>query len=132
MINGINHITIAVDDLTTAFAFYVKVLEMTPHAKWDKGAYLSLHGLWFCLSVDNRKPSDNYGHIAFDVAETDFEAVKQRIVASKAKLWKDNKSEGQSLYFLDPSGNKLELHVGNLQTRLASLGTNPYKGLELF
>lgn len=44
-------------------------------------------------------------------------------------VWKDNKSEGQSFYFLDPDGHKLELHVGDLASRLAQCREKPYSGM---
>lgn len=44
-------------------------------------------------------------------------------------VWKDNKSEGQSFYFLDPDGHKLELHVGDLVSRLAQCREKPYSGM---
>ncbi len=121
MLNGINHITIAVNDLEESFDFYVKILGMVPHAKWLTGAYLSLNHLWFCLSLDKASPSNDYCHLAFDVPDTNFKMAKDKILGSGAKQWKQNKSEGNSLYFLDPNGHKLELHVGNLTNRLESL-----------
>ena len=59
----------------------------------------------------------DYTHIAFDVAPEDFEPLRARVVS--APVWKDNRSEGLSLYILDPDGHKLELHVGSLASRLA-------------
>ncbi|OYQ98817.1 hypothetical protein B9P90_05980 [Citrobacter freundii] len=44
-------------------------------------------------------------------------------------VWKDNKSEGQSFYFFDPDGHKLELHVGDLSSRLAQCREKPYSGI---
>lgn len=41
----------------------------------------------------------------------------------------DNKSEGQSFYFLGPDGHKLELHVGDLVSRLAQCREKPYSGM---
>ena len=132
MLSGINHITIAVKDIDESFVFYTNALDMIPHAKWNSGAYLTLNNLWFCLSLDEISPSKDYCHLAFDISESDFEAVKAKILAFGVEQWKQNKSEGKSLYFLDPNGHKFELHVGNLHSRLESLKTKPYDGLQLF
>ena len=67
--------------------------------------------------------------IAFDVAAEDFGALRVRIV-EVADLWKANTSEGESVYFLDPDGHKLEVHLGSLETRLASAFDN-YDGMLL-
>lgn len=150
MITGLNHITIAISDIDASLLFYQQVLGFKAHVKWNTGAYLSLGELWICLSLDN-SPSDNspsdsapskavssdkatkvddYSHIAFSVAAEDFSEVAKRIHQSGATEWQDNKSEGESLYFLDPDDHKLEIHVGNLQQRLNSLRQAPYDGLE--
>ena len=44
-------------------------------------------------------------------------------------VWKQNKSEGASFYFLDPDGHKLELHVSSLAARLAACREKPYAGM---
>ncbi|MDE1461671.1 VOC family protein [Spartinivicinus poritis] len=112
MINGLNHITMAVNNLDKSFDFYVEILGFKPHAKWNKGAYLSVGELWLCLSVDHTQPSNDYTHIAFDVSEQDFPILKDRLVAMEVRQWKVNTSEGSSLYILSPDGHKLEVHVG--------------------
>ncbi|MEJ7927711.1 hypothetical protein WG908_13215 [Sphingobium sp. AN641] len=61
---------------------------------------------------------EDYTHFAFDVEEEGFCQLKELIVRH-AIVWKDDVSEGHSLYFLDPDGHKLELHIGTLNTRLA-------------
>lgn len=134
MITGLNHITLAVSDVGIALHFYSEILGFNPEVKWGMdgekgGAYLSMGALWLCLSKDQPVPSQDYSHIALSVSESDFAAVSQRIKDSGAKIWKPNKSEGDSLYFLDPDGHKLEIHVGNLQQRLKSLKQAPYQGL---
>ncbi len=132
MLTDLSHITIAVGDLDESFEFYVSLLGFKPHAKWNKGAYLTLGQLWLCLSVDDVKPSQDYSHIAFEILQEDFLSVKQRLMDFGVVVWKQNKSEGDSIYFLDPDGYKLEIHVGNLQTRLNKIKQKPYGGLKLF
>lgn len=134
-IEGINHITLSVRDLEESFKFYTKVLKCRPLVKWKRGAYLQAGGVWLCLSVDRHtrtKPLDEYTHIAFQVNEFDLRAVAERIRQSRVRIWKENTSEGQSLYFLDPNGHRLELHATSLKDRLAHLKDSPYDGLTWF
>jgi len=127
MLQGLNHITLAVNDLEVSFQFYTSVLGFKPKVKWARGAYLSLGDLWLCLSCDAAHPADDYSHIAFDIAPQDFLIFSEKLIAAGVKQWKTNTSEGDSLYFLDPNGHKLEIHAGNLQSRLASLQLHPYE-----
>jgi len=129
MLRGLNHITIAVSDLNRAVDFYTTVLGLCAHVRWDKGAYLTLGEVWICLSCDDVKPSQDYSHIALDIAENDFSAFVNKLSDAAVIEWKQNSSEGLSVYFLDPDGNKLEAHTGSLQTRLDSLRIKPYSGL---
>ncbi|MCW8092906.1 fosfomycin resistance glutathione transferase [Alteromonas sp. ASW11-130] len=129
MITGLNHITIAVSDVKRSVEFYTAVLGFNGHAMWEQGAYLSCDNVWLCLSRDLPEPARDYTHIAWSVSQVDFLKLSQKIISSRATLWKVNKSEGESLYFLDPDGHKLEIHVGDLKQRLASLKDKPYTGL---
>lgn len=130
LINGLNHITIAVSNLEESLNFYTDVLGFKGHVKWDDGAYLSVGSLWFCLSVDTPCEKSDYTHIAFDVPSSLFEGFCSRLKALGVKEWKVNKSEGDSLYILDLDGHKLEIHSGCLESRLESLKLNTYSGLE--
>lgn len=132
MTNGVNHITIAVSELDRSFDFYVDLLKLKPHARWNGGAYLTSGELWICLSCDSTSPAGDYSHIAFDVSPEEFDRVAGQLRTARVTEWKDNRSEGNSVYFLDPDGHKLEIHCGTLQDRLASLIHSPYDGLQLF
>lgn len=123
MIKGINHITFAVKDLQRSLQFYRDVLGCNVAHVWEQGAYLEAGSTWLCLSSDPQASgSEDYTHVAFDVDQDDFAALSQRITESGATLWKDNRSEGDSLYFCCPDGHRLELHVGSLQSRLRAMG----------
>lgn len=120
-ITGLNHLTIAVSDLNRSIWFYHELLGLQLRAQWRGGAYLEAGSLWLCLSLDDAAGAElrhDYTHIAFDVASEDFGPLAETI-RKNAAIWKENRSEGDSLYFLDPDGHKLELHVGTLQSRLA-------------
>ncbi|WP_242417354.1 VOC family protein [Sphingomonas panni] len=132
-VTGINHITLAVSDVERSLAFYRDVLGCDVRAVWPEGAYLEAGSLWLCLSRDAQvrtAPHPDYTHIAFSVAEDDFTALSIRLM-NECGLWKANGSEGASVYFLDPDGHKLEVHVGSLRTRLESYRTDASKGVEI-
>lgn len=137
MITGLNHINLSVKDLDASFVFYKDILGFKPRVKWAEGAYFEVGNLWFCLFLDfNTRvlPLPEYTHIAFNISQELFENVSEKIKASGAIIWKKNKSEGSSLYFLDPNGHKLELHVGNIETRMIEKKINPgqWQNIEWF
>ncbi|WP_441289801.1 fosfomycin resistance glutathione transferase [Sorangium sp. KYC3313] len=132
-IGGVNHVTLAVRDLDRAVQFYVQVLGGTRRAQWARGAYLELGALWLCLELDARagRQADD-SHLAFSVDAEGLASLGEAIRLSGARIWKENRSEGASLYFEDPDGHKLEIHVGDLRTRLASCREKPCEGMEFF
>lgn len=122
-------------DLPRSLYFYEDVLGGRLKARWRDGAYLELGSLWLCLSVDALKsaePAPHYTHAALSVAQHEFAATVQRLRAAQVLSWKDNRSEGDSFYFLDPDDHKLELHVGDLHTRLAQCRLQPYADMTFF
>lgn len=144
MITAMNHITLAVQDVEKSFEFYRDILNLKPLAKWDKGAYflvrttdsdVSDSGFWFCLNLDEKRiPNPCYTHYAFTVSSKNFERLAEKIIAAGAYIFKDNTSPGESLYFLDPDGHKMEIHVGNWRTRIESKKQNlgDWKNVEWF
>lgn len=123
MITGLNHITLSISNLERSLALYRDVLGCTVAKLTARGVYLEVGDLWLALEVDpdvRAGPLPEYTHVAFSVDAGNFEGLATRIRASGAEVFKENTSEGQSLYFLDPDGHKLEIHVGDLASRLAS------------
>ena len=133
-VRGLNHLTLAVTGLDRSIAFYRDLLGCQLRAVWNDGAYLEAGSLWLCLSVDQAAgegPRPDYTHYAFDVDADAFEELAARI-RSHARLWKENVSEGASLYFLDPDDHRLELHVGTLASRVEHYRSRPDSGVEVY
>ncbi|WP_336620807.1 fosfomycin resistance glutathione transferase [Janthinobacterium sp.] len=134
MLTGLNHLTLAVRDLERSLIFYRNTLGLRLHARWDRGAYLSAGDLWLCLTLDARPgdaslASSGYTHTAFSIAAADFAAFAVKLREAGVPEWKRNRSEGDSLYFLDPDGHQLEAHAGSLATRLAACRASPYQAM---
>ena len=130
-VRGLNHITLATTDLARAVSFYTGALGLGLEHRWENGAYLSAGDLWLCLMLDDHvSAATDYTHIAFDVASVDFAATRARLLRFGAQQWKQNRSEGDSFYFTDPDGHRLELHVGSLTSRLAHISRQPAKASE--
>ena len=133
-ITGLNHVTLAVANVERSLAFYRDVLGCTVRAVWAEGAYLEAGSLWLCLARDENvraSPHPDYTHIAFSVPEEGY-AELSHLLSMSSTIWKENRSEGASTYFLDPDGHKLELHVGSLRSRLAHYRAHPDKGVMVF
>ncbi|MCK3825768.1 fosfomycin resistance glutathione transferase [Pseudomonas sp. W2Aug9] len=135
MLTGFNHLTLAVTDVPRSVSFYHDLLRVQLDATWDNGAYLSLPGLWLCLSLDPVRSTTaamDYTHYAFTVDAADFTALVERLRAAGVQEWRDNRSEGASFYFLDPDGHKLEVHVGDLASRLQACRAKPCAGMKFY
>lgn len=123
MITGINHITLAVHDVGKSFAFYTEIMGLTPIQKNPHSAYLLAGQTWIALIKDSHARSESlpeYTHIAFSVRPQDFAEAKARLLTAGVRKWKDNTTEGDSFYFLDPNGHKLEIHSTDLDARIRS------------
>ena len=135
MLTGFNHLTLTVTDLSRSLAFYSEVLNFRPRAVWSTGAYLSLGELWLCLSLDAKaaqRQDDSYTHYAFSIEQAEFHLFRKRLQENGVIEWQQNRSEGDSYYFLDPDGHRLEVHVGTLASRLAQCRLQPYAGMQFF
>ena len=92
--------------------------------------------LWLCLSLDGQDTpvlaSPGYTHYAFSIASADFAPFAARLRAAGVPEWQQNRSAGDSLYFLDPDGHRLEAHAGSLAQRLAACRAAPYAGMQFF
>lgn len=118
MISGINHLTWNVTDIEEAFEFYVNILGFTPIMKSARSAYFLAGDIWIAVVKGERRDDARYDHIAFHIHKADYLQLVSRLLSIGVKEWKKNQSEGESFYFLDPSGNKFELHYSDLKARI--------------
>ena len=135
MIEGINHITLAVENVEQSFLFYTDILGLRPIAKWKSGAYLNAGDIWFVLNQDIKVSEvvrNDYSHIAFTCSQTDFYTLKKKILDFGSIEWSENASEGDSFYFTDPDGHRLEIHVGDIHSRLADMQMKPRDDMEYY
>ena len=119
MIRGINHITISVKDIDSAFDFYGNILKLKPIMKSNRSAYFCAGKTW--IALDERKPfepSANYSHICFHVSKNEYGKLIEQIKQSGIQEWQQNETEGDSLYLFDDSKNKLEIHSASLKERI--------------
>jgi catechol-2,3-dioxygenase len=86
-------------------------------------AYLLAGDTWIALTKDQharRERLPEYTHIAFSVPQKDFETMRERILESGVEEWQKNRTKGDSCYFVDPNGHKLEIHASDLEIRIES------------
>ena len=122
MITGLNHLTLAVSDLDRSVAFYSELLGFSVRMRGPSSAYLEAGTLWLALILDpevRRGPLAEYSHAAFNVAASDVGVLAARLTNAGVARWQDS-GGAESFYFVDPDGHKLELHAGDLQSRLVA------------
>jgi len=134
MITGLNHLTLAVSDLERSVTFYSKLLGFSIRMRGEKSAYLEAGTLWLALVQDaavRRGPLPEYSHAAFSVTQAELPRIAERLTAAGVSCWQES-AGGDSFYFLDPDGHKLELHAADLRSRLAARAARREPGVVIF
>lgn len=131
-IEGLSHITFIVADLDRMEEVLVTVLGA--RRVYDSGEktfslsrerfFLVGEGeatLWIATMEGEPLPSRSYNHIAFKIAEENYDDCLERIRALGLELRESRprvSGEGRSIYFHDHDNHLFELHTGTLQERL--------------
>lgn len=130
MIAGISHITLTVGDLEKSARFLETVLGATEiyssgDAKFSlsREKFFTIGDVWICLMEGDAKLERSYNHVAFKIAETDFDECLRRVRLCGLEI-REGRSrvsgEGRSIYFYDYDNHLFELHTGTLSEGLAS------------
>jgi catechol 2,3-dioxygenase-like lactoylglutathione lyase family enzyme len=124
-VQGINHITVRVSELSRAIHFYQDILGAKIVHKGNTDVYLDISGIWLCLlEIKKAKPKqkDQIGvdHFAFSVSERNFHKAavylkEKQVIITRGPI---ERGGGWTISFLDPDGNELEFYTGSLYERM--------------
>jgi len=128
LVEAISHITFIVSDLEKMEQLLVSVLDAQKiYDSHEKTFSLSAEkfflvgGHWIAIMQGDALPEKSYNHVAFKIAESDYQDYLQRIETLGLEVREDRQrvqGEGSSIYFYDYDNHLFELHTGTLQTRL--------------
>ena len=127
-IEGLSHITFVVSDLermtellTTVFDAQEVYASGEQTFSLSREKFFLIGDVWIAIMEGDPLPDKTYNHVAFKIAESDFDAYARRIEALGVD-WRAGRSrvqgEGRSLYFYDDDNHLFELHTGTLEQRL--------------
>jgi fosfomycin resistance protein FosX len=132
VIQGLSHLTFIVRDLDRMEAILTTVLGARKvYDSGDQTFSLSkerffLVGdgdepMWIATMEGEPLPTRSYNHVAFKIADADYEACLQRVRGLGLEVREGRArvaGEGQSIYFYDDDNHMFELHTGTLDERL--------------
>jgi catechol 2,3-dioxygenase-like lactoylglutathione lyase family enzyme len=134
MITGLNHLTLAVSDLERSVVFYSELLGFSIRMHGPSSAYLEAGTLWLALVLDptvRRGALPEYSHAAFSIASAELPLFVQRLKGGGVVAWQES-YRSDSFYFVDPDGHKLELHSGDIHSRLVARAALPEPGVGIY
>lgn len=130
MIKGFSHITFIVSDLERMSNFLITMFNAKEIYSSDgkefsisKEKFFLIHDLWIAIMEGEPVSQKSYNHVAFEVAESDFNEYLDRIRSLGVAVLKGRsrmEGEGRSLYFYDYDNHLFEIHTGTLKERLKS------------
>lgn len=133
MASGLSHLTFVVRDLDRMERLLATVLGA--RKVYDSGDdtfslsrerfFLVGEGdatVWIAAMEGEPLPMRTYNHVAFKIAEDEYDACLARVRGLGLDLREGRsrvEGEGRSIYFHDDDNHLFELHTGTLETRLA-------------
>lgn len=129
MTEGLSHITFICRDLDRMEAILTGVL--AARKIYDSGAegfslsperFFDIGGVWVAVMAGDPLPARSYNHVAFKIADADYDARLAAIRALGLDLRESRarvEGEGRAIYFHDDDNHLFELHTGTLSERLA-------------
>jgi len=131
-IEGLSHITFIVRDLDRMDGVLTTVLGA--RRVYDSGSatfslsrerFYLVGELWIAVMEGEPLPMRSYNHVAFKIADADYDDCLARIRSLGLELREGRsriEGEGRSIYFYDHDNHLFELHTGTLSERLARYG----------
>jgi len=116
---GVVHFSLPVTDLERSAKFYSELLGMKIIQKAPRMVFLKCGDDYFILAKDTPVKYESLEktpvHHAFKVKAEDFEPAVEFLKQNGVKIFhtedrRDGVFWGRQAYFLDPDGNKLEIH----------------------
>ncbi|MCO5164703.1 MAG: FosX/FosE/FosI family fosfomycin resistance hydrolase [Mesorhizobium sp.] len=132
MIEGLSHMTFIVRDLDRMEQILKSVFDArkvydsgTETFSLTKERFFLIgdkdEPIWIATMEGEALPSRTYNHVAFKIADDDYEDYLERVRALHLQI-REGRSrvpgEGQSIYFYDDDNHMFELHTGTLDERL--------------
>ena len=128
IIQGISHLTFIVSDLARAAMFFRCIFDAEElydskdeMFSLSREMFFRVGGQWIALMEGVTLSEPSYNHVAFKIADEDFESYAERIRAMGVEIRPPRprvKGEGRSLYFYDFDNHLFELRTGTLEERL--------------
>ncbi|SCY59980.1 FosX/FosE/FosI family fosfomycin resistance hydrolase [Desulfoluna spongiiphila] len=130
MIESVSHITFVVSDLERMSHFLVAIFDAEEiydsngqEFSLSKERFFLINGLWVAIMEGSPISERSYNHVAFKVADADFDLYVKRVRVLGVDILKGRDrvaGEGRSLYFFDHDNHLFEIHTETLNQRLVS------------
>ncbi len=128
MIEGLSHMTFMVRNLERMTAILNGIFDAREvyssgqeTFSMAREKFFQIGDLWVAIMEGDPLPSRTYNHVAFKIAEAEFDGYLEKIKALGLDMRAPRhrvEGEGRSIYFYDDDNHLFELHTGTLAERL--------------
>lgn len=113
VIESINHVGLTVSNLENSINFYKDLFDFEVMENNAKQAFIKEGDIIISLNEEEnyKNQSDTKNRVSFAVDEDDFEDAVDELKAKEIPIiyGPENLRKGQTVVFLDPDGNQIEL-----------------------